>query len=560
MKPHSCIVASLICLSLPLARASADAAEDRALDQYQIDVTVTPADSRLEGKMTLRWRNDSNEARPAVRLRLDPNLSTRQSLEIDSAADAAGHALQWHYEPLKFANSSSDKGALETEFADPIQPQASITLVIGFHSSGNHITRDLLMLQDDPYQSLDGWYPKAMSFRKDGWSIDDDRLADFDVALKLPSQYIVASTGEPVADATNDLQREVRLKSKDTRGFTIYAFPQWERHRKKAGEVELSIFLPAEAASWADRILDAAADSIAFYESQYAPFPTKHLDIICPGKLGDPAHGSSASYNVITIFLGGRLEEQYRFMVAHEIAHQYFGAQVGLPRNCVGWVPTGLGLMMDEHCAVTREFDATYGRKIMRDFYFRAEQMGFDTTLSQSLEVPLRSPPPWSFGWNMSLAHGKAYAVCAMLRDLLGREKFQGVVKELIKEYSGTLIRDEDLITACEAALGEKLDWFVADWIRGRATLDYEISDVTSADDGGDVTVRRVGTGSFPVLVEIENDRGETFRQRMDRTKELATLHFKSKGTIKSAKIDPDNVYPDLNASNDAWPRATAHQ
>jgi hypothetical protein len=560
MKPHLCILVDLICLSLALGRAIANAAEDRALDQYQIEARVVPAESRLEAKLALRSRNDSFQAQPAMRLRLDPNMSTRQSLEIDSVEDAAGHALHWRYEPLKFANSSSDKGTVEIELPDPIQPQASVMLVIGFRSSGNHITRDLLMLQDDPYQSLDGWYPKAMSFGKDGWSIDDDRLADYDVTLKLPSGYMVASTGETAPDAMTDVQREVHLKSERTRGFTIYASPQWQRHQKKAGEVELSIFLPTEAASWADRILDAAADSIGFYKSEYAPFPTKHLDIICPGKLGDPAHGSSASYNVITIFLGGRLEEQYRFMVAHELAHQYFGVQVGLPRDSIGWVPTGLGLMMDEHYAAARGLDATYGRKIMRDFYFRAEQMGFDTTLSQSLEIPMRSPPPWSFGWNMSLAHGKAYAVCAMLRDLLGGEKFQNVVKQLIKVHSGSLIRDDDLINACETALGEKLDWFIADWIRGRATLDYEISGATHADGGWDVTVRRVGSGSFPVLVEMENDHGEKLRQRMDRTKDVATLHFKTMGTFKSAKIDPDNVYPDLKASNNMWPRSDQEQ
>jgi len=550
----------LICLSLSLDRATADAARNRAIDQYQMELMVMPADSRVDGKMMFHWWNDSGQARPAVRLRLDPNLGTKQSIEIDSVMDAEGNSLRWHYEPLKFANFSSDKGAVEIELAEPARPQEETVLAIGFHNRWSHFDPELLVLQDDPYQSLDGWYPKAMCFGKDGWSIDDDRLADYDVTLKLPSGYMVASTGETAGDAMNDAGRDVHLKSKGTRGFTIYASGKWQRHQKKAGEVELSIFLPAEAASWADRVLDATADSIAFYEAEYAPFPTKHLDIVCPGKLGDPAHGSSASYNVITIFLGGRLDEQYRFMVAHEVAHQYFGAQVGLARNSIGWVPTGLGLMMDEHYASARGLDATFGRKIMRDFYFRAEQMGFDTTLSQSVEVPMRSPAPWSFGWNMSLAHGKSYAVCAMLRDLLGPEMFQNVVKQLIKEYSGALIRDEDLVKACELALGEKLDWFVNDWIDGRSTLDYEIGGATQADDGWDVTVRRVGSGSFPVLVELENDRGEKLRQRMDRTKDLATLHFKTMGTLRSVKIDPDDVYPDLNASNNTWPRSITKQ
>jgi hypothetical protein len=211
--------------------------------------------------------------------------------------------------------------------------------------------------------------------------------------------------------------------------------------------------------------------------------------------------------------------------------------------------------MMDEHYAATHGLDATLGRKIMRDFYFRAERMGFDTTLSQSLEGPLQSPPPWSFGWNMSLMHGKGYAVCALLRDLLGAEKFQGVIRKLIRENSGKLIYDNDLIAACESALGEPLDWFTADWVNGRATLDYAISAVNKSEDGWDVVVTRVGTAGFPVMVEVITESGERLRQRAKRTQTVDTLHFTTASVIKAAKIDPDNVYPDLDEANNAWPR-----
>ena len=273
--------------------------------------------------------------------------------------------------------------------------------------------------------------------------------------------------------------------------------------------------------------------------------------------MGDPAHGSSSSYNVITIFLGGHLEQQYRFLVAHELAHQYFSSEIGFPRDSIGWVPVGLGLMMDEHYARARGFDATYGRKIMREFYFRAEKMGFDTTLSQSLQKPLQSPPPWSFGWNMSLAHGKAYAVCAMLRDLLSSDKFQGVIRQLINEHTGGLITDTDLIRDCETAQGEDLKWFVTDWIDGRATFDYAIQAVTQSGDGWDVAVDRIGTGHFPALVEVTTESGKRLRQRLDRSSQSDTLHFATHEAVTKMQLDPDDVYPDLNPANNVWPRET---
>ncbi len=505
--------------------------------------------------MVLRYRNTFTNPLPVVRLRLDPNLNPQQSLEIAAVEDGAGKALPWAYRPLKFVKLSSEKGAMDVTLLKALAPSEETTLSIHFHSKGNHIGTDLVMLQDDPYWSFNGWYPRAMTPRVEEWSVDDDRLADYSVTMQLPAAYAVASTGRKLKEVRHGDQRELQLQSEHTRGFSIYASPQWQRHEKKIGKLELGVCLPAEAESWAGRLLDAAADSIAFYEKEYGPFPAENLDIACPGNLNERAHGSSAACNVIVIFLGRQLEKQYRFLTAHEIAHQYFGVSVGFPRETIGWVPVGLGLMMDEHCARSLGFDATYGRKIMREFYFRAEKMGFDTTLSQSVEIPMQSPPPWSFGWLLSLTHGKAYGVCAMLRDLVGPDRFQGIIKSLLAEHRGGLIREEDLIRACEAALGEKLDWFTADWIKGRSTFDYAITDAKKTEDGWDVEVKRMGTGSFPVLVELVTDKDEKLHQRMDRTKETAVLHFKTDGLLKTASANPGGFYPDLDSENDIWPR-----
>jgi aminopeptidase N len=61
----------------------------------------------------------------------------------------------------------------------------------------------------------------------------------------------------------------------------------------------------------------------------------------------------------------------------------------------------------------------------------------------------------------------KAYAVCSLLRDLLGEKQFQDVVRKIVAERAGTPIDGADLIVYYQAALGNPLGWFVADWIEG---------------------------------------------------------------------------------------------
>ena len=261
-------------------------------DQYWMDLTLDPAHGRMKGKMRLCYRNNSTKPLPALRLRLDPNLDTKQTLEIAAVTDLMGADLPWSYRNLKFAGWASENGALEVVLPAPLAPGGKTVFSVQFHGVGSYINTNMSVLQDDPYHSLDGWYPKAMTPRGDGWSIDDDRLSDYEIGVKLPADIAVASTGRRLGKEKRGSQAEWRLKAERVRGFTIYGSSSWQRHERRAGQVDLAICVPAEAKSWVQRLLDATADSIAFYEKEYGPFPTRHLDITCPGVFSERAHGS----------------------------------------------------------------------------------------------------------------------------------------------------------------------------------------------------------------------------------------------------------------------------
>ena len=235
--------------------------------------------------MVLRYQNQRSNSMAALRLHLDPNMSTRQSLEILSVEDDTGLPLAWNYQPFKFGSLRSDKGAVDVKLPKALAPFGETTVSMKFRSSGNLVVSNMVVLQDDPYQSLDGWYPKAMTACSGGWSLDDDRPADYDVTVQLPSEFCVASTGRVLNEKPREKQRVLHLKAERVRGFTLYAYPHWQRRERRVGQIELAVCLPAEAATWADRMLDSAADAIAFYEKEYAPFPSRHLDIFCPGSL-----------------------------------------------------------------------------------------------------------------------------------------------------------------------------------------------------------------------------------------------------------------------------------
>ena len=399
----------------------------------------------------------------------------------------------------------------------------------------------MIILQDDPFHSFDAWYPKAMTRGADGWTINDDRPSVYDVTIELPVVAgSVASTGRLMEESreSDHGTRIVRLTASDVRGFTIYASPQWKTHRRSVGGVDLRIHIPSAAEKWAVPVFDASADVIDFFQKEYGPFPSDHLEIACLGTLDGPSHGSSATCNGITIWLNSRFSENYRFHVAHEIAHQYFGSLVGLHRNEIAWAPIGLGMMMDHHYATSKGLSDTTTRDTIKWFYFEAIRRGYDTSLAIPVDKAMRD----DLRWNMPLMHGKAFEVCRMLEHLIGEEKFNSVVRRALRERKGGLLGGSDLIDYCEDAGGESLDWFVADWIAGNATLDYSVTDVRQDGDTWKVTISKVGDAAFPVTVEVETDRGEKHRSRIDRTQTANQLTFDTDDSLKRVVVDPDGI------------------
>jgi hypothetical protein len=531
-------------------------------DAYRLNIRIDLQKGCGEGEMTLHYHHRGQRPLEQLRLRLDMNLVSSGSAAVGSMAissvhDGGGKELAWRYLQSAFGATSSDRGQIEIDFVDPLEANDEQALQIHFTLSDPRcLNQKMLTLQDDPYHSLDAWYPKAMTKTEEGWSTNDDRPSRYEVTIELPADWkSVASTGLITASSPGKQgSRIYQLSAKNVRGFTIYASPSWEEHRRSVSGADLGVHLPAEAApEWAERILDAAAEAIGFFQKEYGEFPAEHLEIICPGTMTGNAHGSSATCNGITLWLHSRFAEQYQWLIAHEVAHQYFGYSIGIDRREIAWAPIGLGMTMDHEFMVQRGLDETSSRKMMRWFYLEAHRRGFDTTLSQPVEKPMREPPPWSSGWNMSLMHGKAYEVCTMLEGVLGKDNFRQMIRKIVTEKQGGVLTGREFVQYCNQFSDKPLEWFVADWIDGSRSLDYAVTSVRPGDGVWIVEISKIGDAAYPVVVQAETKLGDRLRQHIDLTKIVNRLEFNVTDALKAVVIDPEGVTPDVDESNNSW-------
>jgi hypothetical protein len=530
-------------------------------DNYNFDLMLDTAKGILSGTAEVEYLNNSSLALVELRFRLDVNLSLADTMRVISVKDADGGNLEWSYGPLEFGTLSSDKGVLIVTLAQALKSGGTAKLEIEYQfvckpALGSAMT----LLQDDPYTSLDSWYPKAMSFRDGGWSYDDDRPADYDITIEMPEELAFATTGEIMEEqAIGEGMVKYRLKAERVRGFTIYGSKFWKVFHGEAGDVKIRCFISEVSEQWAPRFIEAVADAVEYYGANYPPYPSKRLDMICPSVSMGQGHGSFACCNVIGLFLGGRLEEQYRWLLAHEVAHQYWGNLVNQPRDQVNWVLLGLGMVMDRHFLSDTGLDPKWLGMIV-EIYTRVKKQGRNTSLSQSVGDLYRAEEPWSMQWNLAMAHAKAYAVCSMLEDLLGEEDFKGVIRRIISGHAHGLVTPADLMRYCQESYGSDLSWFAADWIEGDATLDYGIADVAITDEGVEVKVERLGSAAYPVVVEATSGSGAKSRLRVPRDGAESALLFQTDEEIISVVIDPDGIYPDMDPGNNTWMKPVTEQ
>lgn len=308
----------------------------------------------------------------------------------------------------------------------------------------------------------------------------------------------------------------------------------------------LSYYVPKKDAAYASKGFSPAAPAVAFFSQTVAPYPYEKLALIIGATRFGGMENSSAIVFPSTLFeprgndqmsprygIPKRLEE----VVAHEIAHQWFGDSVTESTWADLWLSEGFatyfaGLFIEKH-----EGGEAF-RKYMQDAaarYFNYEKernLPIHDTETQDL-MRLLNPNNYEKGaW-----------VLHMLRARLGDEAFFKGLRDYYNAHREANATTEDLRSALEKSSGKNLKEFFARWVYGAGHPVYELSS-DSKGDSLTITLRQTQSGEAfldPVPIEITN--GETRQRTIIWPKgKLATARVSSKGKPTSVQVDPDGI------------------
>lgn len=308
--------------------------------------------------------------------------------------------------------------------------------------------------------------------------------------------------------------------------------------------------VPQRDKDYASKGFSSAAGSLAFFSQTVAPYPYEKLALIVGATRFGGMENSSAIVFPSTLFdpraaekMSGRfgIPSRIEEVVAHEIAHQWFGDSVTESTWADLWLSEGFatyfaGLFIEESDgdAAFREYMRTAAER-----YFRYEQQSntpiHDTTTPELMR--LLNPNNYEKGaW-----------ILHMLRRQLGNEIFFKGIRDYYKDHASANASTEDLRAALEKSSGKNLKEFFARWVYAAGHPRYELSwSSMERRSVNSVIVRlnqlQAGDAFLdPVPVEFTVN-GKPERRTIYPKGKSDTTTIKLPGNPTAVKIDPDDT------------------
>lgn len=237
-----------------------------------------------------------------------------------------------------------------------------------------------------------------------------------------------------------------------------------------------------------------------------------------------------------TLFVAGRNFEGDREAaldrLQREAAYQWWGLTVGLKSFDDAWLSQGLA----EYSAYSLRESKLEGPKLEELHRQQLEKaLTFEPTASLLRAPAALDDQSSAYKYIM---YGKGPLVFRLLRETVGKDKFEKILRDFLAQYRGKRASIYDFETLASKDAGENLRYFFARWVEGTGVPEFE----------ADYQILRTRGGKFVT-------RG-TVKQNYDNLRLPVDIELQSEGSSgsKIQTIEVEDASADFNIQSDGKP------
>ncbi|CAG5080376.1 M1 family metallopeptidase [Parvicella tangerina] len=517
---------------------------------YFMEITLNDDKQKISGSETITYHNASPDPLDYIWVQLDQNVRANSSdsykIRTGTMEDMGFYTLTkmdnlenyeggFNIEKVTDENGNSlshiiNKTMMRIDLNEQLKPGGSVSFNIDWWYNVNDRMKiggrsgyEYFEDEDNYLYTIAQFYPRMCVYNDEtGWQNKQFLGAgeftlpfgDYEVHLTVPSNHVVAATGELQNTheilTTEQLQRLEKAKKEEVQPVFIITEKEAKKNENskangsktwiyKAQNVRDFAFASSKKFIWdAMTVKQETKDVLAMslYPKEGNPlweqYSTKAVaqtlrtyskhtfDYPYPVAISVHTHRIGMEYPMIC-FNGGRPDEDGTYsertkygmisVIIHEVGHNYFPMIVNSDERQWTWMDEGLNTFLQ--FLTEKEWDKDYPSR-RGPAHQIVDYMGGDKNFISPIMT--NSESLWQFGPN---AYGKPATALNILREtVMGRELFDYAFKTYAKRWMFKHPTPADFFRTMEDASAVDLDWFWRGWFFTNDHVDIAISDV----------------------------------------------------------------------------------
>ena len=510
------------------------------VSNHDLTATVDPATHRLN--VTDRWRL------PAELVSADTRFSLNAALTARSVTK--GVTLE-----LQKANAPGEDVGMDRESDNGGAPVRVNVYRLKGLTPGQETTVELTYdgIVNVPIQAIGEEY--ARGFSQSSGLIEargaylagstvwipqiKDTLVTYRLTADLPKDWKSVSQGTRLeSKATGGRYRDVWLTDTPTEEVYLIA-AAFREYSRDVGDVKAQAFLRTPDDALPARYLEATAGYMEMYRRMIGPYPYSKFALV--------ENFWETGYGMPSFTLLGEQIIRFPFILnssyPHELLHNWWGNGVFVDFATGNWCE-GLTAYLADHLVAEQNGQGALHRRdiLLRVSDYVTPQTDFPLSGFKSRYNPVTE----------AVGYGKTAMVFDMLRQRVGERAFLQGLQRFYRDNKFRNASFDDIRKAFEAASGQDLKPFFAQWVAQPGTPDLQLMTAEAKDKRVTVTLAQV-QGGKPLVVDVPvviHAGGQAIAKTIAFSGDVAsvTASFDLPAKAERVEIDPQfNVYRRLS-------------
>jgi len=435
----------------PLPGSQRHYAPSRKVDVLHLAIDVTPdfRTSSVRGKATLTFKPI---ALPLGEFRFDG-----EDLSV-SEVTASVPLASWH----------ASREAILVQFADPVPPDTEVSVTVQYEATPKKGLYFRTPAEGYPEADMHIWTQGEPSEARHWFPCYDFPNEKFtsEVTCRVPAGMTVLSNGKKVSETPDPDSGLVAVRWLQNKPHVNYLITliagRFEGIHSQYKDIPMAFYTPPSQIAYATNSFDITHDMMSFFEEEIGvPYPWDKYDQVCVLDFhwGGMENTSQTTLNLSTLHT--EATENLRSsqgLVAHELAHQWFGDLI----TCKDW----------SHIWLNEGF-ATYYEVLYDGHKYGPDQLLY--RMYESGRGIMRQPndtnsivrrnfkePEDQFGY---LAYPKGSWILHMLRSMVGEDLYRQCIRTYVDRHQFSVAATQDLMEVFEELTGRSFDAFFDQYV-----------------------------------------------------------------------------------------------